>query len=148
MLVGGVLARQMVRSRLRRTNDRAAFAELAAAVGLIDRRLVIPGSSLAVLVGIGLAWMTGAPFLGFLQGAERNWLLVANLLIIFGMLVVLRIFLPVRRQVETWLEQSAPGDPVPDRLLEVLNNRKLQSAYLLEAVSLLVVVALMVFKPF
>ncbi len=92
--------------------------------------------------------MTGAPILGFIQGAPQNWLLVSNILVILGMPVVVRVFLPVRKQVESWLAQAGPNETVPPEIQALVNSRKLLLAYLLEEISLLVIVALMVFKPF
>lgn len=148
LLIGGVLARQLVRSRIRQVADRVAFIELVRAASLIDQRLVIPGSILVLLVGLLLAWMTGAPVLGFLQGASQNWLLVSNVLILAGMFIVVRLFIPLRKRLETWIEHSEVNDNVPVELLEALQRRRLRLAYLLESLSLLVIVALMVFKPF
>ncbi|OGO32821.1 MAG: hypothetical protein A2Z16_03865 [Chloroflexi bacterium RBG_16_54_18] len=148
LFIGGVFARQLVRSRLRKTSERDAFAELTGAARLIDERLVIPGSGLVLLAGIILAWMTGAPFLGFIQAAPQNWLLVSNILIILGMLLVVRVFLPVRKQIEAWVAQAGADETVPSEIQALINRPRLQLAYLLEEISLLVIVALMVFKPF
>jgi uncharacterized membrane protein len=122
LFVGGVFARQLVRSRLRKTGERDAFAELTGTARLIDERLVIPGSSLVVLAGIILAWMTGAPIFGFIQGAPQNWLLVSNILIILSMLLVVRVFLPVRKQIEAWLAQAGPDETVPPEIQAVINT--------------------------
>jgi hypothetical protein len=46
--------------------------------------LVLPGNFAVILFGVIYGLMIGAPILGFLQGASRNWLLVSNLLLLIG----------------------------------------------------------------
>jgi hypothetical protein len=148
LFTGGVFARQLVRSQLRLVSERSAFAGLARAARLIDERMVMPGSSLVVVIGLFLAIMTRTPVLGFIQGGAKSWLLVSNLLIVLDILLVVRVFLPVRRQIDAWLAQAPEGEAVPPGLLAFSNGRRLQLAYLTEQISLLIIIALMVFKPF
>ncbi len=90
VLVGGVIARQLTRSLAERSEDPKAIALIFRAADPIERYMVIPGSILVIVFGVFLALVVGAPIFGFLQGASRNWLLVANLVIISFLILVRR----------------------------------------------------------
>ena len=82
--IGGVIARQIVRLYARRTDDVRHFASMSQAAGRIETTMVIPGNFAVIVFGVIYGLMIGAPILGFLQGASRNWLLVSNILLIIG----------------------------------------------------------------
>src|SRR5688572_7439312 len=82
--IGGVVARQMIRAYAKRTDDVQRFAVMSEAAGRIESTMVIPGNFAVILFGVIYGLMIGAPILGFLQGASRNWLLVSNLLLLLG----------------------------------------------------------------
>src|SRR5262245_58268274 len=81
--VGGIFARQFVRSVAYKASDIHDFAALNQGAGQIERLMVIPGSLAVLVLGVILALMTHTPILGFLQGASQNWLLFANILLLF-----------------------------------------------------------------
>jgi uncharacterized membrane protein len=73
--IGGMFARQLVRSMAKTSEDIKTVASLTQVATRIDRMMVIPASSLILPVGIVLSVMRGWPIFGFLQGASQNWLL-------------------------------------------------------------------------
>src|SRR5215210_6961037 len=78
LFVGGLFARQIVRSVAHKTDDVDHFASLTYGAGRIENLMVIPGNMAVILFGVILALITNAPLLGFLQGASQNWLLLSN----------------------------------------------------------------------
>src|SRR5215208_6140369 len=92
--IGGILARQIVRAYAKRTDNVQRFAALSEAAGRIESTMVIPGNMAVIIFGVILGLLLKAPILGFLQGADRNWLLVSNLLLLIGFFSVPLIFLP------------------------------------------------------
>src|SRR5688500_14201347 len=92
--LGGVVARQIVRTYAKRTEDVQRFAVMSEAAGRRESTLVFPGNFAVILFGVIYGLMIGAPILGFLQGASRNWLLVSNILLLLGFFYVPLIFIP------------------------------------------------------
>ncbi len=148
VLVGGVIARQLTRSLAERSEDPKAIALIFRAADPIERYMVIPGSMLVIVFGVFLALVVGAPILGFLQGASRNWLLVANLLIISFFILVPTVFLPRGKVFARHLEQAIQSGEVTPALRAALNDSVVRFCHAYEIVAIIVVVVLMVFKPF
>ncbi len=72
IFVGGIFARQFVRSVAYQTDDVRKFAALSEGAGRIEQLMVIPGNLAVIVFGVILALITGAPILGFLQGSSTN----------------------------------------------------------------------------
>jgi hypothetical protein len=148
LFVGGVFARQFVRSLARKATavrDLAAFNQSA---GIIERLMVIPGSAAVLVFGVILALLTGAPIFGILQGASQNWLLLANFLLLFDVLAVPLIFLPRGRRFEPLLADALAAGQITPELRAAMADPVVRAAHLYEMASLAAVVALMVFRPF
>lgn len=148
VFVGGIFGRQLVRAYAKKAEDVRIFAELTQAAGRIERVMIIPGNTAVILFGVILALISKAPILGFIQGDSQNWLLVSNLLLVTGFLIVPFIFLPRGKIFEAALEQAlAQGHITPD-LQTALADPVVKAAHIYEAVMIVVIIALMVFKPF
>jgi uncharacterized membrane protein len=146
--VGGMFARQLVRSLAGKSDDVKSVVSLTHAAVRMDRAMVIPGSNLMILFGIILAVMQRWPILGFLQGADRNWLLVSNLLLIVMIVLIPGVFIPHNKKVETLLQTAQAERHVTPELSAALNDRRNLMAHRVEEAIVLVVAALMVLKPF
>jgi uncharacterized membrane protein len=146
--VGGMFARQLVRSLAVKSDDIKSVASLTHAAVRMDRAMVIPGSNLMILFGIILAVIQKWPILGFLQGADRNWLLVSNLLLIVMIVLIPVVFIPQNKKVETLLQTAQAEGHVTPELSAALNDRRNLMAHRAEEAIVLVVAALMVLKPF
>ncbi len=92
--------------------------------------------------------ITAAPILGFLQGASQNWLLLANLLLIVGLLAVPLVFVPRGKQFAPLLATAIAVGQITPQLREALHDPVVRMVHWYEEISLVVVVLLMVFKPF
>jgi len=147
-LVGGIFARQIVRREAGRSADVRSFAALTIAARRIENLLVIPGSLAAVVIGVVLGLITDAPILGYFQGAERNWLLVANVLILSLILLPAWVFVPHRRRIEDALKTALESDRITADLKAVWSEPAPRFWHHVEEVAVLVVVLLMALRPF
>jgi len=148
VLVGGLFSRQVVRAYARKATDVRAFAEISQGANQIERLMVIPGNMAVIILGVIAALMSGAPILGFIQGASANWLLVANLLLIIGMVIVPVVFVPRGKVFDGILEKALAEGRITPELTAALDDQVVKIAHLYEQVSIVIVVALMVLKPF
>ena len=98
--VGGLFARQLIRSEAARLDDVRSFATASQAAFRIERVMVIPGMNVVLVLGIILGFMGHYPILGFIQGGQQNWLLASNILLISVLLVIITIFLPRNKRLE------------------------------------------------
>lgn len=146
--IGGMFARQLVRSIARQNESINVVTTLTNVAERIDRILVIPSSSMMVLLGIILAILQKWPIFGFLQGASQNWLLVSNLLLIVMMALIPAIFIPHNNKVVTLLQPALEEGHLTPELVEAMNARSNRIAHCAEEIIVLVVAALMVLKPF
>jgi uncharacterized membrane protein len=148
IFIGGIFARQVVRSVANKTNDVEHFAALSQGAGRIENLMVIPGNMAVIVFGVILAIVTGAPILGFLQGASQNWLLVSNILLILGLLAVPLVFIPRGKKFALLLTAAIAAGQITPQLRVALHDPVVRMAHWYEEISLVVVVLLMVSKPF
>lgn len=148
IFVGGIFGRQVVRSYAKKTADVRIFSELSQGAGRIERLMVIPGNMAVILFGVILAIMSDAPIFGFLEGDARNWLLVSNLLLLTGFIIVPFIFVPRGKLFDVVLEKALAEGQITPELRAALDDKVVKLAHIYEAVMVIVIVALMVFKPF
>lgn len=148
MFVGGLFARQLVRSYAKKTDDVKMFATLNFASGRIESTLVIPGSAAALVLGVILALIGGIPIFGFLQGASQNWLLVSNILLIGSLVIVPTVFIPRGKKFDPVLQSALAKGEITSEVRAAMDDSVVNLAHLYEEVSLVAIVALMVLKPF
>lgn len=146
--MGSMFARQLVRGIAKRSDDVSEIASLTRAAIRMDRMLVIPFSNIMALMGIILAVMLKWPIFGFLQGADQNWLLASNVLLIALMILIGGVFIPHNKKVDALLNTALAEGSVTPALRTVLNDKKNQWAHHLEEIVFLLIAALMVLKPF
>ena len=146
--IGGILARQIVRAYAKRTEDIRRFAVMSDAAGRIENTMVIPGNMAVIIFGVILGLIIKAPILGFLQGADRNWLLVSNMIFLLGFLSVPLIFLPRGKKFDVILKDALAKGQMTPELRAQLDDPLVRAAHLYEMVSMPLIVFLMVFKPF
>jgi hypothetical protein len=146
--VGGLFARQAVRSLTARASHVADIVALTQAAGKIERVMVIPGNILAIVFGLLLALAIRAPILGFLQGARTNWLLasVAILAILFPLVPV--VFLPRGKLFEATLVDASAKGTISPELRRHMDDPVVRWAHRAEMIGVALIVVLMVVKPF
>jgi hypothetical protein len=91
--------------------------------------------------------MAGAPLLGFLQGANQNWLLAAITLMLLGSAIVPLVFLPQRRRIEAALKVALQQDRITSELKAAADERAARFWHLLEEIFVVVIVLLMTLRP-
>jgi uncharacterized membrane protein len=148
VFIGGIFARQLVRAHAKQAGDVRAFATLSQAAGWIETRMVIPGNLAVIVFGVILALITDAPILGFLQGASRNWLLVCNILLLFGFFAVPFVFVPRGKKFEPILQKALAEGQMTLELRAALNDRVVRFFHMVELIVVAFIILLMVFRPF
>ena len=146
--IGGVVARQIVRAYAKRTDDVQRFAVMSEAAGRIESTMVIPGNFAVILFGVIYGLMIGAPILGFLQGAARNWLLVSNILLLLGFFNVPLVFIPKGKLFDVALQDALARGQMTPELRAQLDDQTVRIVHFIELASLGLITFLMVFKPF
>ena len=146
--VGGLFARQLVRQHAKKMNDIQSFATFSQAAGKIENAMVIPGMMAIMIFGVILSLMGHFPILGFLQGAQQNWLLVANILLIGILVIIPTVLVPRGKVFEPLLQDALSKGQITPELQAVMNDNVVKLAHRYEEVALIIITALMVLKPF
>jgi uncharacterized membrane protein len=146
--VGGMFARQLVRQHAKKMNDVRLFAAFNQAAGKIENLMIIPGMTAIMVFGIILALIGGLPILGFLQGASQNWLLTANILLIGILVIIPTVLVPHGKKFDPVLQAALAKGEMTLELRVAMDDNTVKLAHLYEEVALIVIVALMVSKPF
>ncbi len=146
--VGGLFARQRVRSQANNFRDIQSFASYGRAAHGIDTAMVIPGMFAILVFGVITGLIGRAPILGFLQGAPQNWLLVSNLLIISLLVVTGAIIAPRSRRLRSIVDRAAAIGEFTPELREAMDDQVVRWAHWYEEAVVVVIAALMVLKPF
>jgi hypothetical protein len=144
----GILGRGVVQLRAERTKDIRTLQVLVELLGRFDSLMVIPGSIAVFVLGLLAAWAEGTPILGFLQGAHTNWLLVSLVLFLGILAAVPTIFLPKGKLFGAALEEAIASGSVTERLASAMRDPVVRAAHVYEVVAILVIIWLMVAKPF
>jgi hypothetical protein len=147
-LVTGLVGRWITNAQAARSASLESMEALLGA-GLRFERMVI-GASFAVLIsGLLTAWLIGLPILGALEGAQTNWILVSLALFVLLMVVLPPlVFLPAGRAFEAARAAAHRAKAKTPELHAAFANQRVRTAHIAEIVAVLVVVALMVLKPF
>ena len=148
MLVGGIFARQIVRTYAKRSSDVKVISELYNAAGRIEAVMIRPFTLFVVLFGAIYAAMIKAPIFGFLQGASQNWLLMTNIMVLLIPFPIIFFFIPRGKIFEPIMQDALAKRQVTPELQEQLHDPAMKRMHLLEMAGVVIVVILMVFKPF
>jgi uncharacterized membrane protein len=146
--VGGLFARQVVRQHAKKMNDIQSFASFSQAAGKIEKTMIIPGMVAILVFGVILGLIGHFPILGFLQGAQQNWLLVSNILLIGIQVIIPTVFIPRGKIFDPILQDALAKGEITPELHAAMNDNMVKLAHLYEEVALIIITALMVLKPF
>jgi len=92
--------------------------------------------------------MIKAPVFGFLQGADQNWLLVTNIMVLLIPFPIIFFFIPRGKIFEPIMQDALAKGEVTPELQKQLHDPAMRRVHLAELVGVVFVVFLMVFKPF
>jgi len=148
IFVGGLFARQAVRSLTARASDVAVIVTLTQAAGKVERSMVIPGNILAIVFGLVLALAVRAPILGSLQGVNNNWLFASILILALLLPLVPLVFLPRGKVFEAALLDASAKGTISPELRRQMADPVVRWAHRAEMIGVAVIVVLMVVKPF
>ena len=148
VFVGGLIARQLVRAYARQTSDVVWFANLSKAAAHIENWMVKPWSFVLLFLGVIQARLGGIPIFGVLSGGDQNWLLASVLVYFATFALVPLVFIPRGRRFRPILASALSAGTVTPELRAAMRDPVVVFAHRFEGVSTLVMVALMVLKPF
>jgi uncharacterized membrane protein len=146
--LAGIIGRQLVRALARKSGDIHDFARLSEVAGRFESLMVIPGNLAVILAGIPLALVGGWPIFGFLQGGSSNWLLVTNLILLLGIFSVPLVFLPRGKVFDRALQSALAVGGMTPELQAAIDDPVIKYAHWAENTGLVIIVVLMVLKPF
>lgn len=144
MLVTGIVGRDLVLGRARRTGDVEKVKDLVETAGPFERFFVIPGSFLVLLFGILTWWAKGIP----LWGQGTRWITVSLIVFLTTIPLIPLIFLPRGKVFEAALASALPTGRVTPELSAALRDPIVALARWYEVGVIGVVLLLMVTKPF
>jgi hypothetical protein len=145
--VSGLVGRWIVLAAAQRASSLRAVTELAAAARPFER-MVIVGSAVVLILGVGTAIAQGRPFLGPLQSAPSDWLFVSVLLYLSIIPLVPLVFVPRGRTLANALEDARAGGAMTPAVTAALADPVVRAAHVYELAAVTVVLILMISKPF
>ncbi len=146
--ISGLLGRNIVLAQARKTKDIHILEPLIQLAGVFDNLMVVRGAEVVLVLGLITAWAEGYPVLGFVQGAQSNWVLVSLLLFLSTIPLVVFIFLPRGKVFDRAFKTAAASNQFTPELETALDDPWVSAAHTYELVIIAVVLILMVVKPF
>jgi len=149
-LVGGEVGRTIAMQRARQATDIKVVAEMLKIFTFLTTRFVSTGGMLTVLLGLITAGAQGGLvlILGFLMGGTINWVLAALLLYVVIMAIVALVSAPRGKALGQALGAAMGQGQITPELTAALNNQAMRAAGTTTQILMLVIVILMVLKPF
>jgi len=147
-LVGGEIGRTFAFRRARQATDVKIVAEMLQLSTFLNSKFVSIGGMLTVVIGLIAAWAQGWPILGFLQGGQTNWVLASLSLYIVIMLMVFLLIVPRGKAIRQALGAALGQGTITPELTAALNNSTLTNGFIIQDVLILLIIILMVLKPF
>jgi hypothetical protein len=147
LLVSGVVGRGMSLREAAQAQDVRAVEALVRLAGRFEA--MVRGPSIAVLVlGLLTAWRGGWPILGFLQGGSANWVLASLVLYVTLVPLIIWVFLPQGRIFARTIQDALAEGRVTPALTAAFGDPAVTVAHAWELIVLILLIWLMVVKPF
>ena len=146
--VAGVVGRNVSSAFARRATTIEAAAGLLRATEYFDARMVIPGSGLVLILGLAAAWAADWPILGFIQGADVNWLLLSLVLYVALIPFVPLVVAPRRQARKVAFEKAVAAKTMTPELRAALDDKGVAAYRSAELIVIAIIAVLMVAKPF
>jgi uncharacterized membrane protein len=148
-MISGVVGRGLAFWQAGKAKDVQAIHALLEISEFFERYAVIPVSMAVLVFGLIVTWMQKWPLLGFLQGANSNWLLVSFILFVGISAFIAPLGLVARRKERTRaLKEALAQETITLRLIAALHDKVVIRFRAVEMLVLLVIIVLMVTKPF
>ena len=147
--ISGVVGRDLAFWWAGKAKDVQAIHALLQISDFFERYAVIPISIAVLAFGLIVTWMQKWPLFGFLQGSETNWLFVSFLLFIGVSAFIGPLGLVARRKERTHaVEEALAQGTVTLRLMASLQDKVVNRFRAVEMAILVMIIILMVTKPF
>ncbi len=146
--ISGLLGRWVAYAQATRATDIQIVGTLLKLSDRFERLMVIPGSQTVLVLGLLTAWLQGQPLFGFLQGGQTNWLFVSLLLFISIIPIVVVVLAPQRKRRLAALDAALATGALTLELRAALADRAVIRARMLELLIIVVILVLMILKPF
>ncbi len=146
-MVAGMAGRWILLGRASQSQDIQLVLPFLSASAVFER-MTVGGSNVVLLAGLVTAYAEGWPILGFLQGGRSNWVLVSLLLFLTLFPIIFLIFLPRGRVFAAALEQAKSRQAVTPELTAAFHDPLVRAAHIYEWVIVVIIIMLMVLKPF
>ena len=148
-MVSGVVGRDLAFWRAGRATDVHAVHALLRASDFFERYAVIPVSMAVLLFGLIVTWMQKWPLFGVLQGSPTNWLLISFILFVGMSAFIPALGMVARRKERTRaVEDALTQGTITPALTAVLNDRVVNRFRTAELIITIIIIILMVTKPF
>ena len=148
-MISGVVGRGLTYWQARRAKDVRAVYTLLQVSEFFERYAVIPVSMAVLVFGLVITWIQKWPLFGFLQGSPSNWLLVSFILFLGISAVIGPLGLVARRKErERALKEALSQETITLRLLAALNDKVVIRFRTAELIIMVIIIVLMVTKPF
>lgn len=133
-------------SRVKEVHAAQALLQIS---DFFERYAVMPISIAVLAFGLIVTWMQKWPLLGFLQGSPSNWLLVSFILFVGTSALIGPLGLIARRRERARaVEEALAQGTMTPRLMAALRDPVVSRFRMVELVILIVIIILMVTKPF
>jgi uncharacterized membrane protein len=147
--LSGLVGRDFTFWRAGKATNVQAVQALLQISEFFERYAVIPVSMAVILFGLIVTWMQRWPLFGFLQGSRSNWLLVSFLLFLGITLAIGPLkLIPRRKQRTRALEEALARGTITPELTAALNDEVVVPFRAVELALVVLIVILMVTKPF
>ena len=147
LFMAGLIGRWVTLGYASRMTELGSF-RLALAVSARFERIVIGTSLFVLMLGLLAAVAQGRPFLGPIQGAPVDWLFVSLLIYLSVSFLVPMVFLPRRRDFDEALQEADRLGEMTDRLRAAFRDPIVFAGRAYELGAMVVVLVLMIAKPF
>jgi uncharacterized membrane protein len=148
-MISGVVGRGLTFWQAGKARNVQSVHALLQVSEFFERYAVIPVSIAVLVFGLIVTWMQKWPLFGFLQGSRTNWLLLSFVLFVGISAFIGPLGLVARRKERTHaLEEALPQEKITPRLVAALHDKVVNRFRAVEIVVLLVIIILMVMKPF
>jgi len=145
--MAGLIGRWVTLGQAARATDIHALRAMLVVSGQFEWQVRV-SSLLVLILGIATAVAQGRPFLGPLQNAGVDWLFVSLALYLSVLPLIPLVFLPRGRRFEAALVDASAVGIVTDRLRAAFREPVVFAAHVYELGVMVVILGLMIAKPF
>src|ERR1043165_1523344 len=147
--ISGVIGRDLTFWQAGKATNVHAVYSLLQVSDFFERYAVIPISMIVFLFGLIITILQRWPLFGFLQGSRSNWLLISFILFVGVSVVIGPLRLPARRKERARATEEALAQGIiTPALTTALHDQVVVRFRMVELIALVIIIVLMVVKPF